>query len=74
MKRGKIWDINLYPTLGDEIKKTRPCIILSLDNLAKLQLRVIVPVIGWKETFEDCPWMVKIEPSDTNCLNKTKLL
>jgi len=27
--RGEIWLVNLDPTLGSEIKKTRPCVVVS---------------------------------------------
>ena len=33
MKRGEIWLVNLDPTIGSEIKKTRPCVILSPQEL-----------------------------------------
>ena len=33
MKRGEIWLVNLDPTLGSEIKKTRPCVIVSPPEL-----------------------------------------
>ena len=33
MKRGEIWLVNLDPTLGSEIKKTRPCVIVSPSEL-----------------------------------------
>lgn len=29
MKRGEIWLVNLDPTVGSEIKKTRPCVVIS---------------------------------------------
>lgn len=29
MTRGEIWLVNLDPTVGSEIKKTRPCIVVS---------------------------------------------
>lgn len=29
MKRGEIWLINLDPVVGSEIRKTRPCVIVS---------------------------------------------
>lgn len=29
MKRGEIWLVNLDPTVGSEIKKSRPCVIVS---------------------------------------------
>jgi mRNA interferase MazF len=37
VKRGEIWLVNLDPTGGSEIKKSRPCVVLSpaelIDNL-----------------------------------------
>ena len=33
MKRGEIWLVNLDPTIGYEIKKTRPCVIVSPPEL-----------------------------------------
>lgn len=33
MKRGEIWLVNLDPTLGTEIKKTRPCVVVSPPEL-----------------------------------------
>jgi mRNA interferase MazF len=29
VNRGEIWLVNLDPTIGSEIKKTRPCIVVS---------------------------------------------
>ena len=29
MTRGEIWLVNLNPTVGSEIRKTRPCVIVS---------------------------------------------
>lgn len=29
VKRGDIWLVNLDPTIGSEIKKSRPCVIIS---------------------------------------------
>jgi mRNA interferase MazF len=44
MKRGEIWLINLEPTIGAEIKKSRPAIIVNDDALGKLPLKIIVPL------------------------------
>lgn len=33
MKRGEIWLVNLDPTVGAEIKKTRPCVVVSPPEL-----------------------------------------
>ncbi len=34
MKRGEVWQANLDPTVGAEIKKNRPCVIVNRDTLA----------------------------------------
>ncbi len=71
MKQNEIWLINLDPTIGAEIRKTRPAIIVNDDALGKLPLKVIVPLTDWKEHYHIAPWMVKIEPDGKNRLNKT---
>ena len=48
MKRGEIWQVNLDPTIGAEIQKSRPAVIVSDDSIGILPLKVIVPVTGWK--------------------------
>ena len=70
MKQGEVWLINLDPTVGSEIKKTRPAIIVNDDALGKLPLKIIVPVTDWKERYEIAPWMTKLEPDKVNGLNK----
>ncbi|MFO8053645.1 MAG: type II toxin-antitoxin system PemK/MazF family toxin [Bacteroidales bacterium] len=63
--------INLDPTIGAEIKKTRPAIIVNDNSLGKLPLKIIVPVTDWKDRFEIAPWMIKLEPDQENGLTKT---
>lgn len=42
MKRGEVWLVSLDPTVGTEIQKTRPCLIVSPDELNRVLRRVIV--------------------------------
>lgn len=70
MRRGEVWLINLDPTIGAEIQKTRPAVIVSEDAIGILPLRVIVPLTDWKEHYEIAPWMVRIEPDTANGLSK----
>ena len=35
VKRFEVWLVNLDPTIGSEIKKTRPCLIVSPDDINK---------------------------------------
>jgi len=70
MKQNEVWLINLEPTIGAEIKKTRPAIIVSDNSLGKLPLKIIVPITDWKDRYEIAPWMIKIEPNTKNGLTK----
>ncbi len=70
MNRGEIWRINLDPTVGAEIQKTRPVIIINDDNLGILPLRVIIPLTDWKDRYAVAPWMVQVHRDDTNNLSK----
>ena len=70
MKQGEIWLIDLEPTVGAEMKKIRPAIIVNDDALGKLPLRIIVPLTDWKEHYRMAPWMIPIEPSNQTGLMK----
>jgi mRNA interferase MazF len=40
--RGEVWWVSLDPTQGAEIKKTRPCVVLTHDTLNALRRTVVV--------------------------------
>lgn len=44
MNRFEIWWVNLDPTIGSEIQKIRPCLIISPKELNYLNTRIIVPI------------------------------
>lgn len=49
MKRLDVWLVNLDPTIGSEIKKTRPAVIVSPDELnAHLNTVTVVPLTKGK--------------------------
>lgn len=70
MRRGEVWLINLDPTVGSEIKKTRPVVIVNDDAIGILPLRVIVPITVWQERYAVAPWMVRLAPDPENGLDK----
>ena len=70
MKQGEIWLINLDPTVGAEMNKIRPAVIVNDDQLGKLPLKIIVPITDWKEHYSIAPWMIAINPSNQNGLIK----
>lgn len=69
-KRGDIWLTNFDPTVGAEIKKVRPAIIVSSDGVGKLPIKLIAPITDWKEYYSGNIWHVKIEANIKNSLSK----
>ena len=70
MRKAEIWLINLDPTLGVEIQKTRPAVIVNEDAIGILPLRVIVPLTAWQDRYAMAAWMVRIDPEPSNGLSK----
>ncbi len=70
MKRGEVWQVNLDPTVGAEIKKKRPCVIVNRNALGKLPLKIVVPITAWNPGFENAPWQVFIQHKAENGLSK----
>lgn len=48
VKRGEVYWVNLDPTVGTEIKKTRPALVVSPDDMNAALPRVIVAPITSK--------------------------
>ena len=45
VKRGDIWLVNLDPTIGSEIKKSRPCVVISPPELnSQLRTMMVAPM------------------------------
>lgn len=42
--RFEIWLVQLDPTQGSEIKKTRPCVVVSPDEMAALRTVIVAPM------------------------------
>lgn len=69
-RRGEIWWVQFSPTRGDEIRKIRPAVVISADGLEGLELRLVVPLTGWKPSLASSPWIVEIIPNPQNGLTK----
>ena len=45
MRRGEVWLVTLDPTVGSEIQKTRPCLIVSPPDLVhRLRTLIVIPL------------------------------
>lgn len=74
MKQKEIWLVNLDPTIGAEIKKTRPCVILNDDTIGILPLKIIAPITDFKTKYLMIPWMVPLKPNTLNHLKKKSVI
>ncbi|UXE64481.1 MAG: type II toxin-antitoxin system PemK/MazF family toxin [Woronichinia naegeliana WA131] len=70
LKRGEIWLVNFDPTIGAEIRKSRPAVVISSNAVGKLPIKLIAPITDWKPYFTQNFWHIKIEPNTTNGLTK----
>jgi len=70
-KRGEIWLVNFDPTVGTEIQKTRPAVVVSSDAVGRLPIKLVAPLTDWKEYFAPNIWHVRIDPDRSNGLAKT---
>ena len=69
MNQGEIWMKCLDPTIGAEIRKTRPAVIISSDSVGILPVRLIAPITGWDERYYGNIWHIPITPDATNNLS-----
>lgn len=70
IKQSEIWLVDLNPTIGSEINKIRPCLVIGDDAIGKLPSKTVLPITGWSKQYEKIPWMIKCEPNIFNHLTK----
>lgn len=57
--------VDFDPAVGDEIQKLRPAVVISSDGVARLKLRIVAPITGWKPAFQANYWHVQV-PADAH--------
>ena len=70
MRTGEIYWVNLDPTIGDEIKKRRPVIVVNGGHEKHLRLAIVVPVTAWSPYWDRNPFFISLEPDSNNGLRK----
>jgi len=63
IKRYEIYLVKLNPTVGSEIQKTRPCIIISPDEMNVLKTVIVAPMTSKGFDFVFRP-KIKFEKKD----------
>lgn len=67
-RRGDVWLVNFDPSVGAEMRKVRPAVVIGQDSLRHLALRVVVPLTDWKPHYASRFWIVRIPASPANGL------
>ena len=70
MKTGDVYLVNLDPTIGDEIRKTRPVVVVNPGHTKNLRLAIVVPVTAWKPRWQTNPFFLIIEQKPRHGLQK----
>lgn len=71
ISRGEIWLVTLDPTIGAELQKIRPVVVVSSDAIGVLPIKLVAPLTEWKDYFARNVWHVKVTPDSMNGLAKT---
>jgi mRNA interferase MazF len=72
MKRYELYSVNLDPTIGVEMKKTRPCLIISPDEMNKNVQSIIVAPLTTRH--RNIPSRIRIEANASNGLSETSYI
>lgn len=68
--RGQVWDIRFDPSVGAEMRKVRPAVVISEDSIGRLPLRIVVPITEWKAAYAGYPWFVHLPAGSARGLSK----
>jgi mRNA interferase MazF len=66
--RGDVWLVDFDPTVGDEIQKTRPAVVMSIRSAYVHRLQIVVPITSWQPRFAGDFWMVQTLATPVNGL------
>ena len=69
-KRGEVWLVDFDPTVGSEVAKRRPAVVVGVDSIGRLPLRIVVPVTDWKDRYDALVWFTRLAPTAGNGLSK----
>ena len=74
MKSGEVFWVNLDPTIGDEIKKRRPVVVLNGGHDKHLKLAIVCSLTAWSSYWEKNPFFVSLEPNTEIGLKKKSVV
>jgi mRNA interferase MazF len=70
LRRGEVWLVDLEPTVGAEMGKIRPTVVVNVDTVGRLPLRMIVPLTTWQRHLDQLRWFVRVPVDAANGLSQ----
>ena len=67
-RRGEIWLVELDPTKGAEIQKTRPVVVVSSNAINGLPIRMVSPITSFQDKHLKRMWAVPIDATPSTGL------
>ncbi len=71
---GDVWLVNFDPTIGAEIRKKRPAVVVNSDAVGILPIKLIAPITDWQDCFKHNIWHINIIPDSNNGLRKVSAI
>jgi mRNA interferase MazF len=71
IKQAEVWLVRLNPTVGAEMRKERPVVVLNADTVGTLPIKLVAPITGWQDSFEHRFWLVRLQATPQNGLSKS---
>ena len=69
-RQGEVWQVELGDTVGTEMCKTRPVVVLNMDEVRSYTLRLVAPITGWQSERQRMEWHTRLKPNAGNGLTK----
>lgn len=66
--RGEVWNVDFDPTVGQEIQKLRPAVVMDIAAAWRFCLHIVVPLTSWQNRFVNEFWMIELLPTTSNGL------
>lgn len=73
-ERGELWLVNFDPTIGAEIRKKRPAVVVNSDAVGILPIKLIAPITDWQDRFKHNIWHINVTPDSKNGLSKVSAI
>ncbi len=74
-RRGEIWLVELDPTKGSEIQKTRPVVVVSSNAMNALPIRIVAPITSFQDKHLKRIWAVSIDATpSTGLANQSTIM